>query len=155
MARLLNHRRRAPALILLAWMLSASALRADVAGWSDAVWNAARKGDAAAFDLEMGKVPPGEGPAIEAVRAAIAQRDAHRQEAAKARDEAIAKHRADLRKDLDAGDLSRALIAAANLKFLLEPAEWTAEMATPNSSAAPRRGASRPRPRRTGCSCRR
>ena len=139
MARLLNHRRVASALILTAWVLAAPSLQADVTTWSDAVWNAARRGDAAAFDAEMGKVPPGEGPAIEAVRAAIAQRDAHRQEAAKARDELIAKHRADLRKDLDAGDLSRALIAAANLKFLLEPAEWTAEMATPTFQELERR----------------
>ena len=139
MARLLNHRPVACALFLTAWGLAATALRADVTTWSDAVWSAARRGDAAAFDAEMGKVPQGEGAAIDAVRAAIAQRDAHRQEAAKARDEAIAKHRADLRKDLDAGDLSRALIAAANLKFLLEPTEWAAEMSTPTFQELERR----------------
>ena len=143
MKRLPILRRLALALLLLAPLGGWLPVHADVSGWSDAVWDAARRGDLAGFDAAVGTAPTGESDAIRVVREAIALRDAHRQEAARARAEAIAKHRADLRKELDAGDLSRALIAAANLKFLLDASDWSAEMARPDFTELERRAEAR------------
>jgi hypothetical protein len=100
--------------------------------WESALPKACRAPDvqldslARAFNLTPGEITRS---AEEAK--AIAQRDQHRMEAGKARDEAIAKHRADLQKAMEAKDLTHALIAAANLKFLLDAKEWNAELATP------------------------
>ena len=119
------------ALALAATLLLACVVRADVGTWSDAAWEAAKRADMAAFDAAMKQAPEGDSDAVKAVKAAIAQRDEHRMEAGKARDEAIAKHRVDLQKAMEAKDLTHALIAAANLKFLLDAKEWNAELATP------------------------
>jgi carboxyl-terminal processing protease len=143
MQRDLLHRRLLSTLLLLACLVASPIARADVTGWSNAVWDAARRGDAAAFDAEVGKAPAGDTEAIRAVREAIAQRDEHRQAAIKDRDASIAKHRADIRKELDAGDLSRALIAAANLKFLLDPSEWSAQMSGADFQELERRAEAR------------
>jgi carboxyl-terminal processing protease len=107
------------------------ATRADVGSWSDAAWDAARRGDVAAFDAAMKDAPQGDSPAVAAVRAAIAARDAHFGEAAKAREASIAKHRAELADELKQDNVSRALISAANIKFLLDPKDWATELQTP------------------------
>ena len=131
---LLRNRSRRPiqnALACVAVLLLACVVRADVATWSDAAWEAAKRADMAAFDAAMKQAPEGDGDAVKAVKAAIAQREQHRMEAGKARDEAIAKHRADLQKAMEGNDLTHALIAAANLKFLLDAKDWNVELATP------------------------
>jgi len=129
-ASIANTRRCLSALALVACASLCAVGRADVSTWSDAAWDAARRGDATAFDAAMKQAPQGDDELVKAVRAAIAQREEHRAEAAKARDASIAKHREELVRELAAGQVTRALVAAANIKFLLEPKDWTTELAS-------------------------
>ena len=123
-------RRTLVALVLAATALLCGSAPADLTSWSDGAWDAARRGDMTAFDAAMQAPPQGDDELARAVRAAIVRRDEHRAEAAKAREAAIARHRDDLRRELAADNVSRALVSAANIKFLLEAREWPAELAT-------------------------
>jgi carboxyl-terminal processing protease len=123
--------RPVPALLVLLLLVLAPASRADVVGWSDDAWNAARQGDAAGFDKALQALPPGDGASLQGLRDAVAQRNRNLAEAAKARDEAIARHRREIQDELAADKITRALVAAANLKFLLEAAAWNQELQGP------------------------
>ena len=118
--------------VLVSLLLAVAALvpsvRADITAWSDQAWDAARRGDVAAFEAAVRACPEDGGDASKAFRSAADQRSKNRQDAEQARAAAIAKHRADLAKELDGGDITRALVAAANLKFLLDLPSWNQEM---------------------------
>ncbi|NBX25971.1 MAG: PDZ domain-containing protein [Planctomycetes bacterium] len=119
-------------LLALLWTsaLVVSALRADIAAWSDQAWDAARRGDVAAFEAAIRACPDEGGDPVRSFRSAVDLRARNQAEAARARAEAIEKHRADLVRELDGGDITRALVAAANLKFLLDLPAWNREMDT-------------------------
>ena len=125
------HLLRPIAASLVALVMAWTPVRADVSGWSDGVWDAARRGDPAAFEAALRNAPPADGAAVQAVRDAIAARDAHRADADKARAASIEKHRVELQDELKQGNVSRALISAANIKFLLEAKDWSSELASP------------------------
>jgi len=127
--------RSVPALLALLLLVLAPASRADVVGWSDTAWNAARQGDAAAFDSALQALPPGDGRSLQGLRDAVAQRNRNLAEAAKARDQAIARHRQEIRDELAADKITRAMVAAANLKFLLDSAAWIQELQEPSLRA--------------------
>jgi len=135
---------RAFALTLFACLLSVLAAPFAHAGgssgntvnaWSDTAWDAARRADVTAFDACMKQALDGDTDAVKCMRTAIALRDKHIVEAAKARDESIVKHRAEMQKASASNDLTRALISAANLKFLLDAKAWNTELATPAMAA--------------------
>ena len=106
-------------------------VRADVATWRDPAWAAALKGDMQAFDTSLSQAPEGDSDAVKGVREAIAMLQKHRAQEVTTRNESISKHRQELQKELASNQLTRALISAANLKFLLDAADWNAELATP------------------------
>jgi carboxyl-terminal processing protease len=100
---------------------------ASVGAWSDAAWKAARQGDAA-FEQTLATAPTGSTGSLKVLQDSIAQRNLHRAEQEKARQESIASRRKELVEQLDKGNLTKAMVAAANLKFLLDNDGWKAEL---------------------------
>ena len=84
----------------------------------------------AGFEAAVRDCPADAGDSTAAFRAAVEQRQRNVADAEKARAVAIEKHRGDLVRELDGGNVTRGLVAAANLKFLLDLAAWNAEMDT-------------------------
>lgn len=98
-----------------------------VSEWSTAVWNASKAGDDAKVD-ELLASPPAEvtGGTASRLDELIAVRGEHADSTSKSIEADIARKRMDLRRALDADDLTRAMVAAANLKFLC--LEWVCEL---------------------------
>jgi len=106
---------------------SAVAAPLSVSEWSTAVWNAARAGNSARVDELLGALPADvEGGALTRLRELVEQRSEHSKSTGKSIEQDIARKRAELRRALDANDLTRAMVAAANLKFLCR--EWSCEL---------------------------
>jgi carboxyl-terminal processing protease len=105
----------------------ATGLPTTVDDWSDALWNAARTGDRAKVDMLLANVPEGmAADRVAALRESVAQRARHVGESK----EAAATARADKLKELGeavaAGNPTKALVAAAYLKYL--SSDWKADL---------------------------
>lgn len=98
-----------------------------VAAWSDGVWKAARAGDTATLDNLLSNPPAGIGAdEIRRFNELFGQRREHASMDVKNLEKLVADTRAEVRKALDEGDLSKALTSAATLKFLCT--EWKCEL---------------------------
>ena len=100
----------------------------SIAAWSDATWDAARKADMAAFENKLANAPTGNTVSLKALQEAITLRAQHQVEQEKIRQESIATRRKELTDDLAKDNLSKAMVAAANLKFLLDNDDWKLEL---------------------------
>ncbi len=105
----------------------ATGLPTTVEDWSDALWNAARTGDRAKVDMLLANVPEGlAADRVAALRESVAQRARHVGESK----EAAATARADKLKELGeavaAGNPTKALVAAAYLKYL--SSDWKTDL---------------------------
>lgn len=110
----------------------------SVIDWSNAVWNAARASDSAKVDALLLN-PPAEidAMALGRMRELVSQRAEHVKSTGASIEQEIARKRAELRRALDADDLTRAMVAAANLKFLCR--EWVCELEQKDVAEAIRR----------------
>lgn len=100
----------------------------SIAAWSDATWDAARRADMATFENKLANAPTGNTVSLKALQEAIALRAQHQVEQEKIRQESIATRRKELTDDLAKDNLSKAMVAAANLKFLLDNDDWKLEL---------------------------
>lgn len=119
---------------------AASAPHADatVVEWSNAVWAAAQRSDLAKVDELLANPPAAAGDVeLARLRERIEQRREHHRTTGERIDQEIARKRAELRRGLDAGDLSRAMVAAATLKYLCK--EWSCELENKDIAEAIRR----------------
>jgi len=99
----------------------------SVVEWSNAVWSAAQASDLATVDALLADPPAAAGDAeLARLREMVTLRLEHQRTGQAKLDQEIAKKRAEVRRALDQDDLSRALIAAANLKYLCR--EWVCEL---------------------------
>ncbi len=100
----------------------------DVATWSDNAWDAAQRADQAAFDAAILNAPTGDSASIKALQDAIALRNAHKSDQEKASQESITARRKEIVDELARNNLTKAMVAAANLKFLLDNGAWKLEL---------------------------
>jgi len=99
----------------------------SVIDWSTAVWDAAMASDAATVD-ELLASPPAEveGGLLVRLKELVALRNEHARTTGENIELEIARKRAELRRALDAKDLTRAMMAAAHLKILCQT--WVCEL---------------------------
>lgn len=99
----------------------------SVNDWSAAVWDAARASDTAKVDALLA-APPAEveGGTLTRIRELVKQRNEHSRTTGESIEQDIARKRTELRRALDAKDLTRAMMASANLKILCR--NWICEL---------------------------
>ncbi|MCE2882696.1 MAG: S41 family peptidase [Planctomycetaceae bacterium] len=103
---------------------------ADVARWSDSVWNAAKSGDSKAVEEALRNVPESSASADAArLRERIASRTEHADEGGKTRDADREKALEEMRKEMGAGELTKALTSAVKMQTLSD--DWAAALALP------------------------
>ncbi len=102
----------------------------QINSWSDSAWNAAQRADVKAFEQAIDTAPTGDSASIKALQDAIALRKTHRVEQEKIRQESIIARRQELVDGMAKNNLTKAMVAAANLKFLLDNDAWKAELKT-------------------------
>ena len=102
----------------------------QINSWSDSAWNAAQRADVKAFEQAIDTAPTGDSASIKALQDAIALRKTHRVEQEKIRQESIIARRQELVDGMAKNNLTKAMVAAANLKFLLDSDAWKAELKT-------------------------
>jgi len=102
----------------------------QINSWSDSAWNAAQRADVKAFEQAIDNAPTGDSASIKALQDAIALRKTHRVEQEKIRQESITARRQELVDGMAKNNLTKAMVAAANLKFLLDNDAWKAELKT-------------------------
>jgi len=102
----------------------------QINSWSDSAWNAAQRADVKAFEQAIDTAPTGDSASIKALQDAIALRKTHRVEQEKIRQESITARRQELVDGMAKNNLTKAMVAAANLKFLLDSDAWKAELKT-------------------------
>ena len=102
----------------------------QINSWSDSAWNAAQRADVKAFEQAIDTAPTGDSASIKALQDAIALRKTHRVEQEKIRQESITARRQELVDGMAKNNLTKAMVAAANLKFLLDNDAWKAELKT-------------------------
>ncbi|MCE9618727.1 MAG: PDZ domain-containing protein [Planctomycetes bacterium] len=100
----------------------------NVATWSDTAWDAARKADMDGFEKALATAPTSSQGSLKALQEAIVQHNAHKVEQEKVRQESIAKRRQEISDELAKGNLTKAMVAAANLKFLQDNEAWKGEL---------------------------
>lgn len=111
---------------------------ASVVEWSNAVWSAAQASDMERVNALLAEPPAAAGDAALArLREMIELRREHQLANETKREQEIAKRRAEVRRALDQDDLSRAMIAAATLKYLCR--EWACELEQKDIAEAIRR----------------
>ncbi len=112
----------------------AAGLPANVDDWSDAVWNAARTGQRDSVDMLLENIPDGKASeAVKRLRESIARRDTQVIETAR---QAAAQREEKLKEigtAIAAGDATKALVAAAYVKYL--SADWSATLQGPELQA--------------------
>ena len=99
-----------------------------VAAWSESTWDAARRADMAAFDLAIANAPTGDTVSMKALHDAISLQATHKAEQEIARQESITTRRKEIVDELAKNNLTKAMVAAANLKFLLDNEAWKLEL---------------------------
>ncbi|MBX3356166.1 MAG: PDZ domain-containing protein [Phycisphaeraceae bacterium] len=110
----------------------------SVIDWSNAVWNAAKASDSARVDELLSKPPEDiDGAALKRLRELVEHRNENIRATQRSIEEEIGRKRAELRRALDANDMTRAMLAAANLKFLCK--EWVCELEQADVAEAIRR----------------
>ena len=102
----------------------------QINSWSDSAWDAAQRADVKAFEQAIDTAPTGDSASIKALQDAIALRKTHRVEQEKIRQESITARRQELVDGMAKNNLTKAMVAAANLKFLLDNDAWKAELKT-------------------------
>jgi len=109
-----------------------------VAEWSAAVWSASKAGDEAKVDALLAS-PPADVTAgtLSRLGEMVAVRGEHASSTSRSIADDIARKRTELRRALDADDLTRAMVAAANLKFLC--LEWVCELENKDIAEAMKR----------------
>ncbi|MEI6274215.1 MAG: hypothetical protein WCQ03_12155, partial [Phycisphaerae bacterium] len=100
----------------------------NVTTWSDSAWDAARRADQAAFDNAILNAPTSDSGSLKALQEAIAVNAAHKADQEKARQESIITRRKEIVDALAQKNLTKAMVAAANLKFLLDNEAWKLEL---------------------------
>ncbi|MSR34358.1 MAG: PDZ domain-containing protein [Phycisphaerales bacterium] len=115
-------------LVKVAFAFQAATPNSNVAAWSDATWDAARRGDTAAFDAAIANSPSGDTASLKVLHDAIDLYAAHQVEQEKTRAESVITRRKELVDELAKNNLTKAMIAAANLKFLLDNEAWKLEL---------------------------
>ena len=99
-----------------------------VAQWSDATWDAARRADTEAFHKAIVNMPSGDTASLKALRDAGDLYSAHQLAQEKTRQESVIVRRKEIADELAKGNLTKAMVAAANLKFLLDNDVWKLEL---------------------------
>ncbi len=100
----------------------------NVATWSDSAWDAARRADQAAFDKAILNAPTSDSEAIQALQDAIILNAAHKADQEKGRQESIITRRKEIVDSLALMNLTKGMVAAAILKFLLVNEAWKLEL---------------------------
>ncbi|MFO0963464.1 MAG: S41 family peptidase [Phycisphaerales bacterium] len=105
----------------------AAGLPTTVESWSDAVWNAARTGDRSTTDMLLENIPDGKASdAVKRLRESIARRDTQTAESAAAAAADREKKLKEMGEAIAAGEASKALIAAAYVKYLSD--DWAKQI---------------------------
>ena len=103
---------------------------ANISAWSDDIWAAARRADMVTFEKDIASAPTGTTVSLKALQDAITLRNLHQAEQEKIRQEAVVTRRKEVVDDLAKDNLSKAMVAAANIKFLLDNDAWKLELKT-------------------------
>lgn len=103
----------------------------SVAAWADEVWAAALADDQPKVEALLKAAPDDAGAAIERVRQRVQARDRNHQTRDAERATELEKHTKDLSEHLEKGELLKALVDAANIRFLLSESDWKARAKEP------------------------
>lgn len=104
-------------LVTAAFAFQGATPSGNVTTWSDSAWDAARRGDQSAFDKSILNAPTSDSESVKALQDAIAINTAHKADQEKARQESIITRRKEIVDSLAQKNLTKAMVAAANLKF--------------------------------------
>jgi carboxyl-terminal processing protease len=115
-------------LVTAAFAFQGATSSGNVTTWSDSAWDAARRGDQAAFDKSILNAPTSDSASVKVLQDAIAINAAHKAEQEKARQESIITRRKEIVDSLAQKNLTKAMVAAANLKFLVDNEAWKLEL---------------------------
>ena len=115
-------------LVTAAFAFQGATPSGNVTTWSDSAWDAARRGDQSAFDKSILNAPTSDSESVKALQDAIAINAAHKADQEKARQESIITRRKEIVDSLAQKNLTKAMVAAANLKFLLDNEAWKLEL---------------------------
>jgi C-terminal peptidase prc len=102
--------------------------------WSDELWRAAQADDIARVERLLASIPEGQSGAASALATRVEQRRTHQAQSSVTRSEEAAKRRDGVETNLVAGDVSKALLDAVNLKFLLPRDQYSAWLSSPSAT---------------------
>ncbi len=102
--------------------------------WSDELWRAAQADDIARVERLLASIPEGQSGAAATLATRVEQRRAHQEQSSLTRNEEASKRREGVDANLAAGNVSKALLDAVNLKFLLPRDEYSAWLSSPSAT---------------------
>jgi carboxyl-terminal processing protease len=113
---------------------SARDIPVTVNEWSDELWRAAQADDIARVERLLASIPEGQSGAAATLATRVEQRRAHQEQSSLTRSEEANKRREGVDTNLAAGNVSKALLDAVNLKFLLPRDQYSAWLSSPSAT---------------------
>jgi C-terminal peptidase prc len=102
--------------------------------WSNELWRAAQADDIARVERLLASIPEGQSGAAASLASRVEQRRTHQAQSSLTRREDAAKRLEGVNANLAAGDVSKALLDAVNLKFLLARDQYSAWLSSPSAT---------------------
>jgi len=102
--------------------------------WSDELWRAAQADDIGRVERLLTSIPEGQSGAAASLATRVEQRRTHQAQSSVTRSEDAAKRREGVDTNLAAGNVSKALLDAVNLKFLLPRDQYAAWLSSPSAT---------------------
>ena len=97
---------------------------AGAAAWADALWTAALADDQAKVEELLKAAPADDSPAMQKVRERVAERARNHETRNAERKTDLEKHEKEMGEHVTKGELLKALVDGANIRYLLSEAEW-------------------------------
>ena len=97
---------------------------AGAAAWADALWTAALADDQAKVEELLKAAPADDSPAMQKVRERVAERARNHETRNAERKADLEKHEKEMGEHVTKGELLKALVDGANIRYLLSEAEW-------------------------------
>ena len=101
------------------------------AAWADALWTAALADDRAKVEELLKAAPADDAPAMQKVRERVAERARNHETREAERKADLEKHEKEMGEHVTKGELLKALVDGANIRYLLSEAEWKQRGTTP------------------------
>ncbi|MFM7806553.1 MAG: hypothetical protein ACKPEA_01315, partial [Planctomycetota bacterium] len=101
------------------------------AAWADALWTAALADDQAKVEELLKAAPADDSPAMQKVRERVAERARNHDAREAERKADLEKHGKEMAEHVTKGELLKALVDGANIRYLLSEQEWKQRGTTP------------------------